>query len=65
MLTKQDYLEHLKQIEEVERKMSEVYAECAKRIEDEEFRVIFDKLLKDELRHKTMVKALMERINKP
>ena len=64
MLTKQDYLDYLSQIEEVEKKMADIYLKCCERVEDQAFRAIFEMLYKDEMRHDGMVKALIELVEK-
>ena len=64
MLTKEDYLEHLGQIEEVEEKMHTIYSDCFERTDDETIKPIFDALRKDEARHANMVRTLMDLVRK-
>ncbi|HPN72823.1 MAG TPA: hypothetical protein PKZ41_02380 [Candidatus Omnitrophota bacterium] len=64
MLTKEDYLEYIDQIEKVERDMRDVYARCLDRVEDGAVRTVLEWLMRDEGSHVKMVEVLREIVRK-
>ena len=64
MLTKQDYLEHLSQINEIERRMAAVYGDCREKVEDVFLKEVFNTLHEDEKRHGAMVSGLIDIVKK-
>lgn len=59
MLSKQDYQNYLKQIVELERRMSSVYKNCFERVEDENIKKPCNGLSIAEERHAVMVEELV------
>ena len=63
MFTKDDYKDHLGQIEKTEIKMRNIYSDCADRVEDEKIKNVFAKLRDDENRHASMVSELAKMLD--
>ncbi|MFA5270809.1 MAG: ferritin family protein [Candidatus Omnitrophota bacterium] len=59
MLSKEDYLEYLKEMIDVERKMMRVYCDLEGKTNDSQIKAIFSKLMKDETSHANAVDALV------
>ena len=60
MLTREDYLKYLDQMDAIEIQMIGVYSECASLAEDEELKKTFLKLVEDEKRHSRLVNSLYD-----
>ena len=64
MLTKQDYLEHLSQIREIEGRMVAFYGDCREKVEDAFLKEVFNTLHEDEKRHGVMLSGLIDIVKK-
>ncbi|MFA5157241.1 MAG: ferritin family protein [Candidatus Omnitrophota bacterium] len=64
MLSKRDYEEYLREMEEVEGKMMSLYTEYAEAVDDQELKKLFLQLSRDETMHMNMVENLVGKINK-
>ena len=60
MLSKSDYEDYLKQIVDLERRMSSVYKECTSEVEDENIKKPCNGLSIAEERHAVMVQELVD-----
>jgi len=58
MLSKQDYLSYLQQIQAIERQMMDVYGQCLGMAQDQEIRHICAALMKQEGEHVKLVEEL-------
>lgn len=60
MLSKNDYKDYLKQIVDLERRMSSVYKNCSTNVEDENIKKTCNGLSLAEERHAIMVQELVD-----
>lgn len=63
MLSKEDYEDYLKQILDLERRMSSVYKKCSNDAEDESIKRPCNSLSIVEERHAVMVQELVDLLN--
>jgi len=62
--SKTDFLEYIKQAKVMERRMTDVYASLLEKVEDDDIRKAFEKLLASERKHVDILNA-MEALCKP
>lgn len=62
MLSKQDYFGYLKEMFDVETKMSNIYSGLKEKVDDPQMKEFFSRLAQDEIEHANTVSALIELI---
>ncbi len=62
MLSKQDYFGYLKEMLDIETKMTNIYSGLEEKVDDPQLKNFFSQLVQDEISHAKAVSALIELI---
>lgn len=62
MLTKEDYLDYLRQMMDIENDMKVIYHKCARAVDDSNLKKIFSQLERDETSHGDGIEEVIKTI---